>query len=200
MKYLKPFNEATDNFKEELKDFCETNLAYLLDDGRLLIEDSRDNLVRIQLDFDRYKDWNEIKDHIIPFLIRLTNKYEVVQKNTENVDVYIFTRKNGGGLETEFRITDLIDDDADFRNSEISSINQIRLFVSENVQEVKESKSEIKAELGDNNYYQMVSGIIDILKKVKDKDNRMEIAHDMVKQFKEEKIKFDYKKFLDELE
>jgi predicted TIM-barrel fold metal-dependent hydrolase len=66
--------------------------------------------------------------------------------------------------------------------------------------QVKESKSEIKAELEDNNYYQMVSGIIDILKKVKDKENRMEIAQDMVKQFKREKIKFDYKKFLDELE
>jgi hypothetical protein len=66
--------------------------------------------------------------------------------------------------------------------------------------QVKESKSEIKAELGNNNYYQMVSGIIDILKKVKDKENRIEIANDMVKQFKKEKIKFDYKKFLDELE
>lgn len=63
-----------------------------------------------------------------------------------------------------------------------------------------ESKSEIKSELEDNNDYQMVSGIIDILKKVKDKENRMEIAHDMVKQFKEENIKFDYKKFLDELQ
>ena len=33
----------------------------------------------------------------------------------------------------------------------------------------------------------MVSGIIDILKKVKDKENRMEIANDMVAQFKREK-------------
>ena len=63
-----------------------------------------------------------------------------------------------------------------------------------------ESKSEIKSELEDNNDYQMVSGIIDILKKVKDKENRMDIAHDMVAQFKVEKIKFDYKKFLDELQ
>jgi len=63
-----------------------------------------------------------------------------------------------------------------------------------------ESKSQIKSELQDNNDYQMVSGIIDILKKVKDKANRMEIAYDMVKQFKREKIKFDYKKFLDELQ
>ena len=127
MKHLKRFNEATDNFKEELKEFCETNLAYLLDDGRLLVEDSRDNLVIVQLNFDRNKDWNEIKDHIIPFFIRLTNKYEVVEKNTENVDVYIFTRKVSGGLEAEFKITDLIDNDVD-----ISGIQQIRLFIEEN--------------------------------------------------------------------
>ena len=63
-----------------------------------------------------------------------------------------------------------------------------------------ESKSEIKSELQDNNDYQMVSGIIDILKKVKDKDNRMEIADDMIAQFKREKIDFDYKKFLEELQ
>jgi len=68
------------------------------------------------------------------------------------------------------------------------------------IRKYNESKSEIKAELEDDNDYQMVSGIIDILKKVKDKENRMEIADDMVKQFKREKIKFDYKKFLDELE
>jgi hypothetical protein len=195
MKYLKPFNEATDNFKEQLQEFCELNLAYLLDDARLVVQDSSDNLVGVHLRFDKDKDWNEIKDHIIPFFIRLTNKYEVVEKNTEDVDIYIFTRKNSGGPSTEFRITDLIDDNVD-----ILSITEIRLFVSENVQEVKESKSQIKSELGDNNYYQMVSGIIDILKKVKDKENRMEIANDMVKQFKREKIKFDYKKFLDELQ
>jgi hypothetical protein len=40
---------------------------------------------------------------------------------------------------------------------------------------------------------------IDILKKVKDKENRMEIANDMVLQFKKEKIKFDYKNFIDVL-
>ena len=64
---------------------------------------------------------------------------------------------------------------------------------------INESKSKIKSELKDNNNYQMVSGIIDILKKVKDKENRMEIANDMVTQFKKEKIKFDYENFLDTL-
>jgi hypothetical protein len=64
---------------------------------------------------------------------------------------------------------------------------------------IKESKSQIKSELENNNDYQMVSGIIDILKKVKDKENRMEIAKDMISQFKREDIKFDYDKFLDSI-
>ena len=63
---------------------------------------------------------------------------------------------------------------------------------------ITESKSDIKKEIKGNDY-QMVSGIIDILKKVKDKENRMEIANDMVTQFKKEKIKFDYDNFLDTL-
>ncbi len=63
----------------------------------------------------------------------------------------------------------------------------------------KSPKSKIKSELEDNNDYQMVSGIIDILKKVKDKENRMEIANDMISQFKRERIKFDYDNFLDSI-
>lgn len=63
---------------------------------------------------------------------------------------------------------------------------------------VKESKSNIKKEIKGNEY-QMVSGIIDILKKVKDKDNRMEIANDMIVQFKREKIKFNYDEFLNSI-
>jgi hypothetical protein len=42
----------------------------------------------------------------------------------------------------------------------------------------------------------MVYGIIDIVKKIKDKDNRMSVANDMIKKFKEENIKFDYNEFL----
>jgi hypothetical protein len=139
MKHLKRFNEATDNFKQELKEFCENNLAYLLDEGKLTVDDSRDNLVRVQLNFDRDKSWNEIKDHIIPFLIRLTNKYRVVKKNTENVDVYIFSYQVSGGTEAEFKITDLIDD-----NVEISGIDQIRLFVSENVHTIPSGRYQLR--------------------------------------------------------
>ena len=47
----------------------------------------------------------------------------------------------------------------------------------------------------DNNEYQMVDGIIDILNQVKDMSNRKEIADNMVQQFKDENIQFDYNKF-----
>lgn len=47
----------------------------------------------------------------------------------------------------------------------------------------------------DNNEYQMVDGIIDILNQVKDMNNRKEIADNMVQQFKDENIVFDYNKF-----
>lgn len=77
----------------------------------------------------------------------------------------------------------------------IDNIDQTEKRVDDNI---TESKSDIKKEIKGNDY-QMVSGIIDILKKVKDKENRMEIANDMVAQFKREKIKFDYDNFLDTL-
>jgi len=77
----------------------------------------------------------------------------------------------------------------------IDNIDQTEKRVDDNI---TESKSDIKKEIKGNDY-QMVSGIIDILKKVKDKENRMDIANDMVAQFKKEKIKFDYDNFLDTL-
>lgn len=42
----------------------------------------------------------------------------------------------------------------------------------------------------------MVDGIVDIIKQVKDKDNREEIATNMVKQLKRERVILNYKDFL----
>lgn len=46
---------------------------------------------------------------------------------------------------------------------------------------------------------EMVIGIIEILKQVEDPKNRMRIALNMLKKFKEENIEFDYQKFVDAL-
>lgn len=84
MKYLQRFNESFDeNFTEELKDFCETNLAYLLDEAELRIIENPggyQDLTLIRIKLNQSKTWVEIKDHMIPFLTRLKNKYQISSK------------------------------------------------------------------------------------------------------------------------
>ena len=94
MRYIKPFNEAVgDTFAQDLKDFCEMNLAYLLDEElevrvlfgavgyRLLIELNQNPQL-----------WSDIKDHMIPFLTRLSNQYELRSfpiNNRKNVTIEV---------------------------------------------------------------------------------------------------------------
>ena len=88
MRYLKKFFES---FEENvLQDFCETHLAYLLDEGyELYIGDERGKkTISITIPSDvsdedgEYDtgefEWNNVKDHYITFLTHLNNKYKVV--------------------------------------------------------------------------------------------------------------------------
>ena len=167
MKYLKPFNENTDNFKEELQDFCDNNLAYLLDEGTEIqvIESpggwSELHLIRILL--DQPKRWNEIKDHIIPFLTRLDNKYEINNQpfkdtqssrnsglsQVENIRLYISfeddklpynSRQNGSYMTSQ--IKDLIADNIGSPNARISDI---RLYVKGYKKEKKSILTKLKS-------------------------------------------------------
>ena len=91
MKHIKPFNENKDNFEEELKDFCETSLAYLLDEGYDISVTLRDEvrlsdkhiLVTLGLKGQEPKPWelyywNDVKDYYIPFLQMLVRRYELL--------------------------------------------------------------------------------------------------------------------------
>jgi hypothetical protein len=90
MKHLKRYNESLNNNEtEELLDFCETSLAYLMDDGfEISCDDNKyinlylpgkspyganPNAIKIKDPFD----WNDIKDHFIPFLQLLSKRYEL---------------------------------------------------------------------------------------------------------------------------
>ena len=42
----------------------------------------------------------------------------------------------------------------------------------------------------------MITGIAEILRQVKDVDNRREIADDQIRQFKQQGIRFDYSEFI----
>ena len=84
MKHLKRFNEDINQLSSlnELQDFCETNLAYLMDDGAEIevVEDKRGNVkicISLAKEASNRVHWDQIKDQMIPFLIRLTNKYEL---------------------------------------------------------------------------------------------------------------------------
>lgn len=117
MKHLKSFNEdiTSFNFEEELKDFCEMNLAYLIDEGTEISvgETQNGNIVKIR--FDYFKSWDEIKDHIIPFATRLNNKYEMERNpmiDYDNVRFWTHTTKSFPGFGSMTRkIENLINDD-----------------------------------------------------------------------------------------
>jgi hypothetical protein len=87
MKYLKRIFESVT--REELLDFCETNLAYLVDEGyEIFVKEDRDRSLLFALtipsDISTEEDtdagefkWGDIKDHFIPFLTRLNKNYSV---------------------------------------------------------------------------------------------------------------------------
>jgi hypothetical protein len=97
-RYLKSFNEAniTDEFLSSLQDFCEMNLVYLMDDGLQVsvvkhpvssLDMQTTYLSAVTLRYPLaagtfellvQKDWNDIKDTIIPFFTRLDREYNVI--------------------------------------------------------------------------------------------------------------------------
>jgi hypothetical protein len=124
MKYIKPFNESFDNEKkiEELKDFCESNLVYLLDEDCKILYGYKDSdnkaisisslkngdkivsnvaISLIKKYDDKYIKWVDIKDYYISFIERLLNNYELVfltprwQEDKYIQFIYKDTRYNG---------------------------------------------------------------------------------------------------------
>ena len=79
MKHLKRFNESINEY--DLKDYCETHLAYLMDEGlEVKIDDYEGDLIvalYLYQSNGHGRPWSEIKDQIIPFLHRFNNVYEI---------------------------------------------------------------------------------------------------------------------------
>lgn len=97
MKYLRRIFEKhlTEDEVIELREECETYLAYLLDDGEFEIDFVYGNVLSSFLDIDIRKNevadddqflWNDVKDHVIP-LIELFRKGHF-KYNLEKVILY----------------------------------------------------------------------------------------------------------------
>lgn len=94
MRYLKTFESKTE--EEDIKKFCEDNLAYLIDSGfRIIIDNTKkkdyyssdifdynySNYYDIYLIKDKLNDsfqWSDIKYDFIPFFEELNRKYEIL--------------------------------------------------------------------------------------------------------------------------
>jgi hypothetical protein len=86
MKYLRKFNEGVS--AEDIRDFCESTLAYLMDEGFTIkifsSDDPHTSLPKGQFNIWLQKDnaksffkWDDVKDYYIPFLQLLSNRYDI---------------------------------------------------------------------------------------------------------------------------
>ena len=121
MKYLKRFNESTELDLEELQEFCDMYLSYLIDDGfevkvkpevfeyhvpskerRNVGELISKKFFSIIIDKNGKKfNLNQIKDRFIPFIKFLSDKYEIKEQIFFGISWDYF----------EIEVKDLIKDD-----------------------------------------------------------------------------------------
>lgn len=112
MKYLKNFNEAITEI-DELQQFCEEHLTYLLDNNEFEFE-VRDDIygkkwskIKYIIHLRKPKTgfyWNEVKDNFIPFLFLLNDKFNI---NRNEVNFLISTKFNDSKY---FLIDDVLND------------------------------------------------------------------------------------------
>ena len=116
MRYLKRFNESVD-LESKLRDFSESYLAYLLDDGYTVnITQASDHLgggglppnaFLIKLSNDIYFTWSDVKESYIPFLHMLNRDYNIVDQS-----IMFYYRFTGNGTnfnsDTEFDIETIL--------------------------------------------------------------------------------------------
>jgi hypothetical protein len=106
MKHLKRFNENINEY--DLKDYCETHLAYLMDEGlEVRIDNDRSDLfvtLYLYQSNGHGRPWSEIKDQIIPFLYRLNNVYEI-NSLEDGSNKFIITQVSQGTYSKELYLS-----------------------------------------------------------------------------------------------
>ena len=128
--------------KNELKEYCNTNLAYLIDDGFFIrvgqLSSESNHNVQIQITKNIFGDredfkWYEVKDHLIPFILRLERKYDIEKIRFLGEDNFHY-----------------IKDDFEQRLDEqpIGTVSYIDIFLSDEKEQINESLSS-KEELKD---------------------------------------------------
>ena len=174
-RYLKSFNEGniTDEFLSELRDFCEMNLVYLMDDGLQVkvksLLGSHLSCVTLVYPLDIAKNFDGIKDHIIPFFTRMNSQYNVITfgqlpwtvsnstvSTIKNSNQIVFGLRRDNVVNSTvfsriYTVDDVIGDSLDLDNN---LIVEIKFYVSSNDDVIKPVKrsigSRVKKFLGFN--------------------------------------------------
>jgi len=120
MKHLRRFDES---LKDELQDFCDTNLAYLIDEGfRVRISKFEgDDYHQILIGTPESSNslWSQMKDQVLPFLHFLLKDYELYYDNGSEPAMGILSLGSWGIKQEELKLNQ-IDDLPD--NKEIATL------------------------------------------------------------------------------
>jgi hypothetical protein len=143
MKWIKLFEEIDYDItlKDELESFCNDNLAYLLDNGYVFKLYGMDNSSSIEFLLYRPNgqrselfEYSDIKYDLIPFLILLNNKYDILNYYGSSrgyqvkFDNHTTTKPAIYNIESDQNEIGLSDLDDDFNISKIEYIElQIKL-------------------------------------------------------------------------
>ena len=135
MRYLKRFNESVD-LESQLRDFSESYLAYLLDDGFTVnITQASDhsgggglppNAFLIKLSNDIDFTWSDVKESYIPFLHMLNRDYNIVD---QSIQFYVYQRLLHNTTE-EFDIETILSDNPLPNVSDNKTLIEILVWVT----------------------------------------------------------------------
>jgi hypothetical protein len=138
MKHLKKFNESIN--REELQDFCDTYLAYLLDNDEFKVYVSRHStaISLVKGRREEYKalnspefifTWDEIKDYFIPFLHMLSKQSPITRIKFWNLNRRFDPNKLDGigndlYLDYDYDLSMVLDDKVS-----LEQITQINIYL-----------------------------------------------------------------------
>lgn len=135
MKYLKTFNEGLSDLTYlEILDFCEENLAYLIDDGFNVSVQS--DSFNGQIDWEvRLRNlenlqWGYIENHLVPFFIHLDKEFELCNISNTHSKLEFFVREYG--INNGYKwlsIQDLLNHEGDYDKLVGNVIESITFYI-----------------------------------------------------------------------
>jgi hypothetical protein len=135
MKYLKPFNEGVSDLTyEEILDFCETNLAYLMDGGfTISVQSDRFNNEidwEVRLRNGENLKWDYIENHLVPFFLHLEKEFELCDISSTHTDLEFFVREYGINHGYKwFSIQDLLNHTGDYDKLVGNVVESITFYI-----------------------------------------------------------------------